>query len=422
MKSKPIIATQRTLLLLALWLLGIHTAWAEKLPNDSTQKQVCTPDCKIPQYADSVYAQRLKTIPALISLHYNQHVRKYIEYYTVRRREVLSRLIAQAEHYFPLFEPVLDKYNLPLELKYLPVIESALNPNAVSRAGATGLWQFMYSTGKLYGLKVSSYVDERRDPLRATEAAARLMANLYQRYGDWLLVLAAYNCGPGNVNRAIKKAGGKEDFWLIYDYLPRETRNYVPLYVAAVYALNFYEKHNVCPAENTLPRADTVSVKKTLKFSQIAEVIDMPVEQIALLNPQFKRRIVPANSKKSYVLRLPPSKVLDFIALEDSIYNTNPKKKQKKQHYAHKAKTKKHTTPPKHTKLFYTVRKGDNLSYIASWYRVKINQIKNWNNLKSNLILVGQKLKVYVPEHKAGKFQKLETMTFAQKQSFSKRL
>ena len=241
--------------------------------------------------------------------------------YSVRRREQVAYMLTLGDYYFPLFEEMLDRHGLPLELKYLPVIESALNPVAVSRMGATGLWQFMLKTGQGYGLEVNSLVDERRDPYKSTEAAVRYLKDLYSIYGDWNLVIAAYNCGPGNVNKAIARSGGKQDYWEIYYRLPRETRGYVPAFIAANYIMNYYAEHNICPMKpNDFQALDTVHVNQEIHFGQIAEILDIPVNELQRLNPQFKRDIVPGNYKP-YALVLPTKKMIAFIDKKDEILN-----------------------------------------------------------------------------------------------------
>ena len=281
----------------------------------------CTMTSANPQVSDSVYMDRLKRIPAVIEMPFNDIVKKYIEMYATRLRQKVSFMLSANNFYMPIFEEALDLYDLPLELKYLPIIESALNPIAVSRQGATGLWQFMLRTGQIYGLKSNSLVDERRDPIKSTRAAVRYLKDLYEIYHDWNLVLAAYNCGPGTINKAIRRAGGETDFWKIYNYLPKETRSYVPAFVAANYIMTYYCEHNISPMEMTMPEGtDTVHVSRNLNLNQVADVCNINIDKLRALNPEFKRDIIPGN-EQPYALRLPSDMMSCFIDHEDSIYN-----------------------------------------------------------------------------------------------------
>lgn len=349
-------------------------------------------------FNDTEYVNRLYKLPAEMELSYNRVVRSYIDMYADRRRDMVGYMLTIGNYYFPMFEEALDRYGLPLELKYLPVIESALNPIAVSRAGATGLWQFMLRTGQGYGLQVNSLVDERRDPYKSTEAAARYLKDLYNIYNDWNLVIAAYNCGPGNVNKAIARSGGKRDYWEIYYHLPRETRGYVPAFIAANYIMNYYPDHNICPIEsyNSMNALDTVNVKSEVHFQQIADVIDIPVSEIRRLNPQFKKDIIPGNYQ-SYALVLPTNKVYSFISKKEEIKNYN-----RDQYLVHRASTDKYmndnasySSARKNTaNVYYRVRKGDNLSTIARKNGTTVAKLKSWNNLRSNNLAVGKRLVV----------------------------
>lgn len=346
-------------------------------------------------FPDSVYISRLHSMPTVMELSFNSVVKNYIEMYASRRREQVSYMLALGDYYFPLFEQALDREGLPLELKYLPVIESALNPVAVSRAGATGLWQFMLRTGKGYGLEVNSLVDERRDPYKATEAAVRYLKDLYAIYHDWNLVIAAYNCGPGNVNKAIARSGGKRDYWQIYYRLPRETRGYVPAFIAANYIMNHYADHNICPAHmQTSPTAlDTVHVNERLHLDQVSAVLDIPVEELRRLNPQFRKDVIPGNSKP-YALVLPSEKMYAFVDQHNEIlaYNIslyNP----------HRSNTENflnngNLTSGSGEDIIYRVRKGDNLSSIARRNGITLSQLKSLNGLKSNKISIGKLLVV----------------------------
>ena len=299
-------------------------------------------------------------------------------------------MLAAANLYMPIIEEALEAYDLPLELKYLPIIESALNPSALSRRRASGLWQFILSTGKRYGLENNSLVDERRDPIKSTWAAARYLSELYNIYKDWNLALAAYNCGPGNVNKAIRRANGATDYWEIYDFLPRETRGYVPAFIAANYIMNYYCEHGICPMKSELPLAtDTVHVNKDIHMQQIAAVCDIEIEQLRSLNPQFKKDIIPGNSK-SYALRLPYNKVSLFIEQQDSIsaYKAN--------HYLGRRKTVsvKETSSNSSKATYHRIRPGDTLGGIALKYGVSVSQLRRLNGIRGNNIRAGKSLRV----------------------------
>lgn len=273
-----------------------------------------------PTYGPEVYEERLLRLPTVIEMTYNDIVQKFIDRYTSKQRRLVSAMLGAANLYVPLFEEALDYYGLPLELKYLPVIESALNPNAVSPAGASGLWQFMVATGKRYDLTINSRIDERRDPIKGTWAAARFLRDLFKIYGDWHLVLAAYNCGPGNVNKAINRADGKRDYWEIYPYLPKETRGYVPAFIAANYVMNYYCDHNICPMLTKYPlQTDTVMVMQNVDMRQVAELCHIDLQVVQALNPQYRTNVIPGYSAPS-TLRLPQEDVAKFIALKDTIY------------------------------------------------------------------------------------------------------
>ncbi len=284
-------------------------------------------DCRTtdenPTFDRDVYVERLTRMPTIMEMPFNEVVQKFIERYSGRLRHSVSYMLGACNFYMPIFEEALEAYGLPLELKYLPVIESALNPKAVSRVGATGLWQFMLTTGKQYGLEVNSLVDERRDPVKASYAAAHYLSDLYKVFGDWSLVIASYNCGPGNINKAIHRAGGAKDYWLIYPYLPRETRGYVPAFIAANYVMNYYSAHNICPMRTKLPlKTDTVVVNRNVHLSQIAAVLDLDIDMLRTLNPEYRRDIVPGLTKPS-AIKLALNDVTRFIDNQDSIYNYN---------------------------------------------------------------------------------------------------
>ena len=273
-----------------------------------------------PEYPREVYIERLKQLPTVIEMPYNNVVQQFIDRYSGRLRRSVSVMLGLQNFYMPIFEQALETYELPLELRYLPIIESALKPNAVSRVGATGLWQFMIGTARQYGLEITSLVDERRDPIKSTYAAVRYLKNLYKIFGDWHLVIAAYNCGPQNVNKAIHRAGGVKDYWNIYPYLPAETRGYVPAFIAANYIMNYYCEHNICPMLTNLPaKTDTLVLNRDVHFEQIAGVLGVDVKMIEELNPQYRRSVVNGNNRPS-TLRLPMNLATQFIDNEDSIY------------------------------------------------------------------------------------------------------
>lgn len=282
-------------------------------------------DCNMrdinPVYSKEDYIGRLLRLPNVMEMVYNDVVQKFIDRYSGRLRHSISYMLGASNFYIPIFEEALEAYQLPLELKYLPIIESALNPNAVSRAGAAGLWQFMIGTGKQYGLQVNSLVDERRDPLKASYAAARYLNDLYKIFGDWNLVIAAYNCGPENINKAIRRSNGEKDYWQIYPYLPKETRGYVPAFIAANYIMTYYSLHNICPMSTRLPaKTDTVMVNRNIHLQQVAEVVGINIDLLRSLNPMYRRDIIPG-ATEPYALRLPMTEVGKFIDLQDSVYN-----------------------------------------------------------------------------------------------------
>ena len=338
---------------------------------------------------DTLYAERLRTLVSPIPLPYNYIVKGYINRYINPRYGTINRILGLSQYYFPIIEDALLREELPIELRALPIIESALQPTAVSPAGAVGLWQFMPSTGKSYGLEINSLVDERRDPVRATEAACRYLKDLYAIYNDWTLAIAAYNCGPGNVNKAIARSGGKT-FWEIYDYLPRETRGYVPAFIGASYAYAYHRQHGIDPEPAPVPLSvDTVRIDHLMHFQQIASTIDLPVETLRLLNPQYKLDIVPATTK-TYTLVLPQRNVSQYIAHEteirgkDSLYlkeYINPANIEKKRQ--------------QQSGTVYVVKRGDTLGAIARRYHVTVSQLMRWNKLKSaHKLRIGQRLRI----------------------------
>ena len=373
---------------------------------------------------DSVYIRRLQGLESVVELPYNETVQSVITMYTERKRKNVETMLGLAAYYFPMFEETFDKYGIPLELKYMAVIESALNASARSRAGAMGLWQFMYGTGKLYGLEVSSYVDERRDPIKATDAAARYLKTLYDIYGDWHLVIAAYNCGPGNVNKAISRSGGKRDYWSIYYRLPKETRTYVPAFIAASYVMNYYKHHNLTPKKVTFPIVtDTIMISDYLNLKQVSEYMGLDLQTLRELNPMYRVDVIPARPEKPYPLCLPQEYVMGFLSNQDSVlaFNRNsyfPNNTIKTPTSSNSNNNLAARTPTNiegRDKVLYTVKQGDNPGFIAQWFDVKLSDLKYWNNMRNNTIRVGQKLVIYVPEGKGDYYLAFNNLTFEEK-------
>ena len=381
-----------------------------------------------PEFPVETYIERLQRIPSVMEMPYNDVVRKFIDRYAVRLRASVSYMLGAANFYMPIFEEALEMYNLPLELKYLPVIESALSPTATSRVGAAGLWQFMLATGKQYGLEVNSLVDERRDPIKSTYAAARYLRDLYKIYDDWNLVIAAYNYGPQNINKAIHRAGGVKDYWAIYKYLPRETQGYVPAFIAANYIMTYYCEHNICPMRTQIPaKSDTIVVNRDVHFKQIAAVTGIRIEELRSLNPQYRRDIVNGSTQPS-VIRLPQTYVNAFLDREDSIYNyeaatlltkrtvvevTADDVKEEvvarsqtvapRTHQATHGRTRAVSqsrsrrggkTASKGGSQSVTVKSGQTLSQIAKKNNTTVEKLKRLNGIKGNNIRAGKKLKV----------------------------
>ena len=380
-----------------------------------------------PVFEKEVYIDRLKRLPTLIEMPYNEVVQKFIDRYSGKLRRSVSFMLGASNFYMPIFEEALEAYNLPLELKYLPVIESALNPKAVSRVGATGLWQFMLPTGKRYGLEVNTLVDERRDPVKASYAAAHYLSDLYKIFDDWSLVIAAYNCGPTNVNKAIHRAKGNADYWNIYPYLPKETRGYVPAFIAANYIMNYYCDHNICPMVTELPaKTDTVVVDKDIHMEQIAQVLNINIEHLRNLNPQYRHDII-NGLNKPMSLRLPSSLISAFIDQEDSISayradeylqkrtlvdvndeeptvsrrsysrrnsSSSSSSSRNKRGDSKKSKNGKKNKKDKKREKSVTIKSGDTLSEIAARNGTTVKKLRKLNKISGNNIRAGKKLKV----------------------------
>ena len=357
-------------------------------------------ECDTEQYietkiTDTLYAERLRSMPTIVNMSYNRTVKSCIEAYTTKNRSLVAYMLGISEFYMPIIEEEINNAGIPNELKYLPIIESALNPKAVSRANAKGLWQFMFSTAKIYGLKSNNYIDERFDPIKSTRAAVRFLADLYKLFGKWELAIAAYNCGPGNVNKAIRRSGGKTDFWEIYPWLPRETRGYLPGFIAANYIMTFYEDHGICPMEPNIPvTTDTILVNRNLHFKQIAEVCGADIEEIRALNPQYIKDIIPGENEP-YVLRLTNEVIAKFVENEDSVYLHN------KETYFPEHSVEKMLNDAKKNDdgagnlIRHKIKNGETLGGIARKYRVTVKQIMRWNGMRNTKIRAGKYLKIY---------------------------
>lgn len=366
-----------------------------ELPTDLLKKRLAAMDAKSP-----------------FNIEYNIGLENIIKSFLKNRKRSFERLMAVSEYYFPLFEEALARKNVPLEIKYLAVVESALNPKAVSRMGATGLWQFMYQTGKQYGLKIDSYVDERSDPLKASEAAANYMTNMFKIFGDWDLVLASYNSGPGNVSKAIRRSGGQQNYWNIRKNLPKETQGYVPAFLATMYIYEYHKEHGIVPEKAFIKHfaTDTIRIKQQLTFKQISDLLDVPVAQLQLLNPSYKLNVVPYYHDQDHFLRLPQDKIAIFASNEDKMYayaqhEMDQREKPFQMSRAVVSKdsigTKVNDSGPKSS--FYRVQRGDNLSKVAAKYDVTVAEIKQWNNLRSNSLAYGKSLRIEPPTGKQDK-------------------
>ena len=355
----------------------------------------CQSDTLITELPDSVYKIRLQALPLVVEVPYNEVVRRYILRYVKHSPRQLAALQRKSEYYFPIFEDIIARHQLPYELCYLSIVESALNPQARSHMGAAGLWQFMPATGKRYGLEVNSLVDERMDPSRATEAACRYLSDLYGIFNDWNLAIAAYNCGPGNVNKAIHRAGGKRDFWSIYPFLPKETRGYLPIFIAVVYAMNYAEMHGICPSEPLLTMAsDTIVTNQRQHLKQIAENLDIPLSELRRLNPQYPRDIIPGN--KDYAICLPIEKAGAYIDNEHAIlaYQADELINNRRAEIELLQRTSVYGGYSINGITYYKIKEGDTLGGIAQKFHVSVKQLKAWNGLKSDAIRAGKTLKI----------------------------
>ncbi len=382
------------------------------------QEEACDPSSVNPEFPKETYVERLSRMQTRIEMPYNDLVRSFIDRYTNKLRRSVSLMLGASNFYTPIFEEALDSYQLPLELKYLPVIESALNPGATSRVGAAGLWQFMIGTAKKYNLEVTSLIDERRDPIKASYAAAHFLKDLYAIFGDWTLCIAAYNCGPGNVNKAIKRAGGEKDFWTIYPYLPQETRSYVPAFIAANYVMNYYCDHNICPANTRLPMAcDTLIITRDLNMEQVAKVTGVELDELKALNPQYRTLLIPGNSHEC-TLKMSSDAVNAFLEAGDSVYNIRKDELMTRRREVNltdnseaavqsertpagkaskatsKKEKKKKEKKKKESSKNVTVKSGDTLSSIARRNGTTVEKLKKANGIKGDMIKPGQALKV----------------------------
>lgn len=367
--------------LLNIWYAHRQAYDEDNLDLDSTKFASNVPD--------EVYIERIKKMNSFITLPYNEIVRNYIIMYSEKMPQRMGYMLGMCRYYMPIFEEIFNRYDMPEELKAMTIIESAMNPLAVSRVGAKGMWQFMYSTAKHYGLHIDSFVDERLDPVKSAEAAAQYLQDAYEIFGDWNLAIASYNCGAGNVNKAIRRAGGKRDFWSIWPFLPRETRGYVPAFVGALYTMTYYKEHGIKPEAVGMPVAvDTFCINKQLHLKQVSELTGAPLDELKNLNPQYRHEIIPGNERE-YILRLPYNYTNAFLEVEDSLY------KHKADVYFNPVTLKKIKDGGDGEMIIYKVKSGDYLGKIAGKYRCSVAQIKKWNGLKDNNIRVGQRLRIY---------------------------
>lgn len=369
-----------------------HNSYINRIPKVPQQRNNIygfAPD-SVPHPTVGVIQQRLNMLDAQspFDLGYIDEVQPYIDLYAYKRRGLVERMLGLSQMYYPIFEEQLDKYNLPLELKHLAVIESALNPSATSRAGARGLWQFMYATGKMYNLQITSYVDERCDPYKSTVAACEFLQYLYSVYGDWQICLAAYNAGPGNINKAIRRAGGgKKTYWEIRPFLPKETQAYVPAFIAAAYIMTYHQEHNLyaIAPRATFYDVDSVNIKQELNFAQVEAILGVPNDQLTFLNPMFKLGVIPVGLTEPYHLILPNDQVGNFVMNEDKIYNVV------------KTDSVLAAMTIQQIQKTHTVKSGEHINSIAKKYKVSPDEIRKWNNLASNTLKTGQKLIIWQP-------------------------
>lgn len=378
----------------SLWLSQLYKndLFEEIYGSISDMDEVLEEDVEYPELPTELLKERLKELNARtpFNVEYNTSLERVIKSYLKNRRKSLTRLMALSDYYFPMFEEELDRHGLPLEMKYLAIVESALNPTATSRVGAKGLWQFMFQTGKLFGLEVSSYVDERCDPIMATEAAAKYLKKLYASLGDWDLALAAYNSGPGNVSKAIRRSGGRTNYWNIRNFLPRETAGYVPAFLATMYIFEFAQDHGFVKQGPQFPyiATDTIKVKRMITLEQVAKVTNVELAEVEFLNPSYKLGVVPVVKDENYVLRLPIEAIGKFVNNEEAIYD-----------FAHKDLNQREKPLPELSeqsdRIRYRVKSGDYLGRIASQHGVSINDLKRWNSLRSNHLQIGQRLTIY---------------------------
>lgn len=376
----------------------VNLTYVKRLNINSTGNTNNFQPFEVPSYSPEIYRKRMEKIQTPIPLTLNSEVLTYINMYALKKRDLTERVMGLSGLYFPLYEQILDQQGLPLEFKYLSIVESALNPMAVSRVGATGLWQFMHATGKLYNLKINSMIDERRDPAKSTLAACQYFKDMYAIYHDWLLVIAAYNCGAGNVNRAIARSGGKRTFWEIANYLPKETRGYVPAFIAVTYLMSYPSEHNLIPVPPLMSYfdADTVMTDQQVSLKSVADAINTPVEILSYLNPVYKRGIIP-ESEEPQILRLPVNKINTYLANLQNIYK--PVQSAPQNYFA----SNQGIDEPESgnlVKKYHSVRPGEHLQAIANKYNCTVNDIKNWNHLRTTKLKSGQKLAVYVLSRK----------------------
>lgn len=374
--------------MLNLWYVKKEAANTHSILSKFSDKEITVDNM------DSIYSQRISKISTIVPLGYNSIVKSYINLYANARKRSSSAILGLAQYYYPWMFEIFDKYGVPEELVYLTIIESSLNPTAVSPAGATGIWQFMYTTGKMYGLEVNSFIDDRRDPVKATDAAARHLRDLHAMFDDWGLAIAAYNCGPGNVKKAIYRSGGKKTFWDVKTFLPRETQNYFPAYIGAYYMMNYYKAHGIIPAKISIPtNVDTVMINKEIHFEQIAHVLQIDIDEIRTLNPQYKRDVIPAFTQ-TYPLKLRSDDVIRFLHMKDSIYKYNYDVYFAPLQTYVNVFTGKDDAPQQTTKKYHKVKNGETLSKIANRYGLSVSELKKMNRLKSNYLKVGQRLVV----------------------------